>query len=316
VQLSRSTADGNPVSFGALAPGDYTLCEIDLPANWHSSLGVAANGRVCTQLTLTAGEQGEFTVDNTTPAIGLLKEVRKAGDAGWAKAATLQVGQLAEYRLTVTNEGVGPLIDVVVTDDRCDSAPAYVGGDTDNDAELDETETWTYRCDHVITAGDGASFVNTAKVDATDKRQNPVEDTDTATVKVTTPENPPETPPTTPPASQPTGDGAVLPEEVISGAARISGPSGCISRRFNAKVRGRQIARVTFFVDGRKVKQVKAKRGQRVFKLGINPRKYGKGIHRVTAKVVFKAASGTKARTLRLSFRRCARQVVAPRFTG
>ena len=36
----------------------------------------------------------------------------------------------------------------------------------------------------------------------------------------------------------------------------------------------------------------------------------------MTAKVVFKAASGTKARTLRLSFQRCARQVVAPRFTG
>jgi hypothetical protein len=316
VDLTRSTADGNPVTWTGLAPGDYTLCENGLPAGWFSSLGAAANGTVCTQITLTAGERGEVVVDNTKPAIALLKEVR-AGGAAWAKEATLQVGKLAEYRLTVTNEGVGPLVNVAVTDDRCDSAPAYVGGDTDNDAELDETETWTYRCDHVITAGDGAQFVNTAKVDATDKRGNPVDDTDTATVKVTTPENPPSNPPTTtPPTSQPNGDGGVLPEEVVSGRARMSGPSGCVSKRFKAAVRGRQIARVTFFVDGRKVKRVSAKKGRRVFKLGVSPAKYGKGIHRVTAKVVFKRASGTKARTLRLSFQRCARQVVAPRFTG
>jgi hypothetical protein len=316
VDVTRSTGDGNPVTWTGLAPGEYTLCELELPAGWFSSLGVATDGKVCTQITLTAGESGEVVVDNTKPAIGLVKEVRRGGDQAWAKEATLLVGQLAEYRLTVTNEGVGPLVNVNVTDDRCDSAPAYVSGDADNDAALDKTETWTYRCDHVITAGDGASFVNTAKVDATDKRGNPVDDTDTATVKVTTPENPPETPPTTPPTSQPEGGGEVLPEEVVSGAARIKGPSGCVSKRFNATVRGRQIARVTFFVDGRKVKRVNAKSGQRVFKLGISPTKFGKGIHRVTAKVVFKQASGTKARTLRLSFQRCARQVVAPRFTG
>jgi hypothetical protein len=316
VDITRSTGDGNPLDFGTLAPGEYTLCETGLPDGWFSSLGVATGGKVCTQITLTAGENGEVAVDNTTPAIGLVKQVRRTGDQAWLKEATLKVGEIAEYQLTVTNEGVGPLVNVAVTDDRCDSAPAYVSGDADNDAELDESETWAYLCDHVITAGDGAQFVNTAKVDATDKRGNPVDDTDTATVKVTTPENPPSDPPTTPPTSQPNGGGAVLPEEVVSGAARMRGPSGCVSKRFNATVRGRQIARVTFFVDGRKVKRVNAKSGQRVFKLGISPTKFGKGIHRVTAKVVFKQASGTKARTLRLSFQRCARQVVAPRFTG
>ena len=190
VELARSTADGNPVGFGSLAPGEYTLCEVDLPDGWHSSLGVAADGKVCTQLELAAGESGEFTVDNTTPAIGLLKQVRRAGDEPWEKVATLQVGQTAQYLLTVTNEGVGPLVGVDVADDRCDTEPVYVGGDTDGDSELDETEAWTYRCDHVVTAGDGAEYVNTAEVTATDKRENPVRDTDTATVKVTTPETP------------------------------------------------------------------------------------------------------------------------------
>ena len=118
IELTRSTADGNPVGFGSLAPGEYTLCEVDLPDGWHSSLGVAAGGKVCTQLQLAAGESGEFTVDNTTPAIGLLKQVRRAGDEAWQKVATLQVGQAAQYLLTVTNEGVGPLVGVDVADDR------------------------------------------------------------------------------------------------------------------------------------------------------------------------------------------------------
>lgn len=316
VDLTRSTADGNPMDFGTLLPGQYTLCEVGLPAGWHSSLGTATDGTVCTPLTLGAGERGTFAVDNSTPGIQLLKQVRRAGDAAWQKQATLQVGQTAEYLLTVTNAGVGPLVDVDVADDRCDADPAYAGGDADDDGELDETEAWTYRCDHVVGAGDGAEYVNTAEASATDKRENPVRDTDTATVKVTTAETP--EPPVTPqpPTGQPSAEQEVLGEEVISGAARLRGPSGCVSRRFTASVRGRQIARVTFFVDGRQVKRVDAKRGQRVFKLGITPTRFGKGIHRVTAKVVFATASGTKARTLRLSFQRCARQVLAPRFTG
>jgi hypothetical protein len=40
------------------------------------------------------------------------------------------------------------------------------------------------------------------------------------------------------------------------------------------------------------------------------------GVHRITARVQFEAGSGTKTRTLRLSYQRCVRQVVRPRFTG
>ena len=40
------------------------------------------------------------------------------------------------------------------------------------------------------------------------------------------------------------------------------------------------------------------------------------GVHRVTARIRFRANSGTRARTLRLSYQRCRRQVVQPRFTG
>jgi Prealbumin-like fold domain len=311
VELARSTAGGNPIDFGRLLPGAYTLCEVGLPAGWISSLGPAVNGTVCVDVTLEPGEAESVAIDNIRPQIELLKQVR-SGDA-WAKEATLQVGQTAQYLLTVTNPGVGPLVDLVVVDDRCDAAPAYVGGDADADNELDVTEAWTYRCDHVVTAADGARFVNTAEANAADKRGNPVRDTDTATVNVTTP-TPPTQPPA-PPASQPQQQ-QVLPAKIVSGTARLRGPSGCASRPFKAKVTGRQIARVTFWLDGRQVKRIVAKRGRTAFALKVNPRKVARGVHRVNARVVFKAASQTAPRTLRLSFQRCARRIVTPQFTG
>ena len=63
--------------------------------------------------------------------------------------------------------------------------------------------------------------------------------------------------------------------------------------RVRATVRGRQIRRVTFFVDGRRVAIRKAKSGQRTFKARIRPGRLSLGVHRVTARVVFRTASRT-----------------------
>jgi hypothetical protein len=313
VQIARSTGeDGNPLDFGQLLPGSYSLCEVELPEGWKSSLGPVVDGKVCVDLTLEAGEAEAVAVDNIRPAIQLLKQVRRGGDQEWSKDATLVVGQTAEYLLTVTNAGVGALIGVEVADDRCDAEPAYAGGDADGDSELDETEAWTYRCDHMVTAADGAQYVNTAEVTGTDKRENPVRDTDTATVNVTTPATPP---PVNPPSSHPDRQ-QVLPEEIVSGTARLRGPSGCTRTPFKSTVRGRQIRRVTFYLDGRRVARVDAKRGQKTFAVRIDPRRIGFGVHRVRAVVVFAADSHTVGRTLRLSFHRCARQAGTPQFTG
>jgi hypothetical protein len=198
VDLTRTTAGGNPLDFGQLAPGAYTLCETDLPAGWTSSLGTAVDGTACVDLTLEPGEAETVAVDNTRPA--------------------------------------------------------------------------------------------------------------------TTP--PAGTPPASTPPSQTTDQLQVLPEEIISGTARLRGPSGCARRPFEARVSGRQISRVTFWLDGRRAERVVAKGGQTAFALRVDPRKVAKGVHRVRARVVFEAESRTAPRTLRLSFQRCARQVVTPQFTG
>jgi hypothetical protein len=79
-------------------------------------------------------------------------------------------------------------------------------------------------------------------------------------------------------------------------------------------VRGRSIASVTFYVDGRLVKKFRGTRS--TYSIRVKPGRYGVGRHRVVARVRFAAESGTRARTLRLTFRRCAQRVIAPRFTG
>jgi hypothetical protein len=145
-------------------------------------------------------------------------------------------------------------------------------------------------------------------------------------------------PTTTPPAGTP-GAGAGTPNTPGAGtpgagttpgspsagssggaAARLSGPRRCVGAPFRARVTGRQIAQVTFFVDGTRRQTVKATPGRTVFSLRVDPRGQGSGVHRLTARIRFAAGSGAAARTLRLVYQRCstagAGVTPPPRFTG
>jgi hypothetical protein len=116
---------------------------------------------------------------------------------------------------------------------------------------------------------------------------------------------------TTPPGPAPAGG-----ELCARGTAAILGKSGCQGTPFNVVVNGRQIKSVTFTIDGKKIRTLtKANSGSR-YKLAINPRTMKTGVHRVLARTVFKSQSGTKPRTLRVTFSRCARRAVSPAFTG
>ncbi len=109
----------------------------------------------------------------------------------------------------------------------------------------------------------------------------------------------------------------VLPaESVPSGTARAIAPTECVTTNFNVQVTGRQIRKVDFYLDGRKVRTLtRPNRGTR-FALPVRPNSLRRGTHRILAITYFTVASGTKSRTLRVSFQRCARAATAPRFTG
>ena len=128
----------------------------------------------------------------------------------------------------------------------------------------------------------------------------------------------PPPPPNEPPTSTPPAQIKVSPARVVPGSAKIKGPRVCTTKNaVAATVTGKRIVKVTFYVDGHKVKTLTKPNGKGgSFKLPINVRKLGYGSHRLRVTVQFAKSSGTKARTLRLSFSRCAGAAAQPKFTG
>jgi hypothetical protein len=154
--------------------------------------------------------------------------------------------------------------------------------------------------------------VNVAKGDAW-------ECTITNTRKTPPPPPVPPTPPTppTPPVTPPAPQIKVSPASVTPGSAKMRGPSGCPTTNVvAATVSGKRIVKVTFYLDGKKVKTLTHanKRGQWI--LPLNVRRLAYGTHRLQAKVQFAQASGTKVKTMRLSFSRCGGAAAQPQFTG
>ncbi len=257
----------------------------------------------------------EFCTDNQNeprlPAI----DVEKV-----AVATPIPAGDVARFTIKVTNTGNVDLTAYVFTDPRCDGGNAtQTGGDTDSTFGVGEVRTYSCSVDTAET--DTAAVVNTACAEGMDGGTE-VEDCASATVTLT-PKTPGGTTPggttpggTTPGGTTPGGTpgGGTLPETIASGRASLRGPSGCVKQAFRARVTGRSLASVTFLVDGKQVKRFTGARD--VYSIRVNPLKYGLGRHRVVARVTFVSGSGTQARTLRLTFRRCARGAVAPRFTG
>ncbi|MFL5895342.1 MAG: thrombospondin type 3 repeat-containing protein [Thermoleophilaceae bacterium] len=139
-------------------------------------------------------------------------------------------------------------------------------------------------------------------------------------------DNPPPAGPDTtpPPGDQPAGESApadeggqaVLGERVSSANARLMAATGCASRPFTARVTGNGVARVVFVLDGKRLAAVGRPNSKGAFTLRINPARYRVGVHRLVATVEFKASTRTSSRKLRASFQRCARRLIAPRFTG
>jgi hypothetical protein len=231
-------------------------------------------------------------------------------------ASTAAAGSTFTYSFKATNTGNVTLTNVVLTDDRCQATLTRVEPNL-ADPTFDKGDEWFYTCTVIAPAGP-AQVDNVANVcgefSAPDVEPKTVCDDDPHTFTVPPPSTPPgNTPPSSTPNEVPSGSG-VLPESIASGRASLRGPSGCVKQAFKARVTGRSIASVTFFVDGKQVKRISGKRGSYAIK--VHPSRYGFGRHKIVARVQFTAASGTAARKLPLTFRRCAQGAVAPRFTG
>ena len=208
---------------------------------------------------------------------------------------TAVAGATVHFTIAVSNTGNTSFVGYVFDDPNCAEQRTGVNA---SDSTLNPGETWTYSCAMATQVGQ-TSADNTATATGTNSDGVSATDSGSASIPLT---------PLTPPV------GGVVPDTIVSGRASLRGPSGCVYRAFTARVRGRRIARVRFYLDGRLVKTMEDRR--RLYTVKLRPRGLDLGFHRVTARVSFVAASRTASRTLRLTFRRCARQTVAPRFTG
>ncbi len=140
------------------------------------------------------------------------------------------------------------------------------------------------------------------------------EATETRTVTPPPPPPPPPPPVAPPPPPPPPPTGGVL--SSTPGTAAINGKTGCPGKPFRVSVRGKQIVSVVFTLDGKVVGRLKGRNRGRFFSKTIDPRRLKTGTHRVIARVTFSERSGTRPRTLRVVFSKCAKRRAAPRFTG
>lgn len=110
---------------------------------------------------------------------------------------------------------------------------------------------------------------------------------------------------------------AVSPARVRPGTAKLAGPTGCSTADVVvARVTGRSIRRVTFFVDQKKVKTLRRPNRGSTWMLSLRLRGLEYGAHRVQARVEFAPSTQTKPKTLPMSFSRCGSGAVRPQFTG
>jgi hypothetical protein len=115
----------------------------------------------------------------------------------------------------------------------------------------------------------------------------------------------------------------VAPARVESPTAKFQAASGCPPQAFFARVTGRQIARVTFTLDGRRYATVTRADARGVWKVRVDPRRLSAGKHRLVATASFKsgatrakASARAAAKVMSVTFTVCARKASRPTFAG
>ncbi|HUR85905.1 MAG TPA: hypothetical protein VMY78_11210, partial [Solirubrobacteraceae bacterium] len=230
---------------------------------------------------------------------------------------TAQAGDPVVYGLVVTNPGDVPFLapNVSVTDPLCEAPPLLTSKNGDSTPDrLDPGDSWSYTC-RVQTLAGQTKVDNVGSVTAKDSfGGREVSGSDPATTALTQPPAPAPAPPATLPLLQ-SGVAAERISSPAAGTARLTGPARCVDGPFTVKVTGRGIAQVVYTLDGKRIKTVKSAAGRTVFSVRINPKGQNAKAHRVSARVTFNSATGTKARTLRYVYLGC-RSAVLPQFTG
>jgi hypothetical protein len=294
-------------------PGTYTVSEGDTAGWMLGSITCDAGGSGDgSTATFVVGEGKTVTCTFHNVKLGKVRVVKKTVPAGDpAKftfdpsddlaAGTFPLGDgdpAQEYSVTPGTYGVTE----AATDGwKLDS----IGCDDGDSTGLASTATYHVAAGEIVTCTFTNSKVTTPDVPTTNTGTPPPGDQQVAGTQVdgTTPGTTPSTV-------------VVKGTTVKSAAASIRGPSRCVSGRYSVSVSGGPIARVAFYLNGRKVRTLTASTGQRTFTLAIDARKAGAHAQRITAKVTFAPGATKRTKTLNATALRCSPGSLKPQFTG
>jgi hypothetical protein len=111
--------------------------------------------------------------------------------------------------------------------------------------------------------------------------------------------------------------GNAPPKVVDFGEATITGPAGCLSSTYKIKVSGKHVTKVEIHIDG-KLKKTFTGTGaaNQTFTYKLVTKKYKNGIHKLVATTFFTPESQTATKRMRVTFQRCAKKSIKPKFTG
>jgi uncharacterized repeat protein (TIGR01451 family) len=177
---------GNVYNVGTLAPGahssdlieQYTITQADLDGGGNAG----SDHDIDNTATATSDQTGQAQASAVAPLV-YHPEIHLEKDATVPGGTADAAGETISYTLAVSNTGNVTLSGIQVTDPYADagSIQAVLGadlthniGDTNNDGNLDLTETWQYTAEHTVTqaeidsngGGDG-QLENTATVTST-----------------------------------------------------------------------------------------------------------------------------------------------------
>ena len=287
-QCDSGTIAGGPGS-SAVGPGATTT--------YTCSHQLVSPGTVVNVATVTgtppeegptthSSEPVEVSVAAAEPGFSVEKLQRIAGSGGSFTTAqlTAAVGATVEYEIIVKDTGNVPLTLSSFSDPRCD-AGTIAGGP--GAAPLAAGASTTFTCTHLVTTS--TNVVNVATVRATPPGEPPLPPMESPKVEVVVPGPGSGVAPQTAGVGE-TPHGAVLACTIAKPVLRgISGPE---RGTFTVKVSAAGISKVTFYLDGHKIKTLthsQAKGG--TFKLTINAHKLPYGLHRVSFKTLMTSSN-------------------------
>jgi hypothetical protein len=262
--------------------------------------------------------------------IGKLQRIEGSGVEFTPSQLTGQVGQTVDYEIHVANAGDVPLDIESFADTQCD--PGTIAGGV-GDVALPVGASTTYTCKHVLVSADEAAgkFENTASVTASPPPGQGVpfvQASNTVVVILTAPKSPDSSDPThdssggvlsSTTSQQPGSKSGVLGSGAASLPKLKGSPQGCARGGFRVSIASAQVASVTFYLDGHKLKTLTAKNAHKgLLSIGVDPATLKVGVHKLVAKITMDHTGSAKATTGSRTTRvlRCAAAKVTPKFTG